>query len=83
MLSVLFTVCGLISAAFAGQDVYAAGTIAEKHDFIYIHPGDTLWAVASEYGPADEDVRDYIVRLKKLNGIKGNGLQAGQKLLLP
>ncbi|MGF7030595.1 LysM repeat protein [Paenibacillus mucilaginosus] len=66
----------------SGQDVHAAGTALEEHEFVYVHQGDTLWEIASEYAP-DEDIRDYIDEIKKLNGLKSSALQTGQKLLLP
>ncbi|WP_429309781.1 LysM peptidoglycan-binding domain-containing protein [Paenibacillus mucilaginosus] len=78
----LLALLGGLSASVSGQDVHAAGTALEEHEFVYVHQGDTLWEIASEYAP-DEDIRDYIDEIKKLNGLKSSALQTGQKLLLP
>ncbi|WP_426453742.1 LysM peptidoglycan-binding domain-containing protein [Paenibacillus sp. S-38] len=82
ILVMLLALLGGLSASLSGQDAHAAGTSPEEHEFVYVHQGDTLWAIASEFAP-DDDIRDYIDKMKKLNGLKSSSLQTGQKLLLP
>lgn len=69
---------------------YAIGTVeaAESNSSvpikqIYVVKGDTLWSIAQQHAPDHEDVRDYIQRVKKVNGLKSSALQTGQKLTLP
>jgi len=45
--------------------------------------GDTLWSIAQTYKPASQDTREYVLRLKKANGLKSPLLYEGQVLLLP
>jgi hypothetical protein len=45
-------------------------------------PGDTLWAVAKRIAPG-QDPRPVVDQIRRLNGLSGAELQAGQQLLLP
>lgn len=45
--------------------------------------GDTLWSIAQQYKPEAQDVRDYVLRLKKINKLKSSALREGQVLILP
>jgi LysM repeat protein len=44
--------------------------------------GDTLWTVATEVDP-DGDPRATIAELRRLNGLNGSNIEAGQELILP
>jgi Tfp pilus assembly protein FimV len=46
-------------------------------------PGDTLWDIASSHMPDGENVRSYMNKIKKLNGMKNADLKSGQILILP
>lgn len=41
-----------------------------------VKSGDSLWNIANKYGVSVEEIKQY-------NNLKGNGLQAGQKLKIP
>jgi hypothetical protein len=45
--------------------------------------GETLWDIASEQARPGEDVRDVVLELQSLNGLRSAGLAAGQRLVLP
>jgi LysM repeat protein len=49
---------------------------AAKHRFVIVQPGDTLSAIARKHGVPLADLRAY-------NSIKGDAIQAGQRLRLP
>ena len=49
---------------------------------VVVAPGQTLWDVASRYGPGDVDPRAYIHELVRLNRLAGS-LQAGERIILP
>jgi hypothetical protein len=49
---------------------------------VVLQPGETLWAVATEYAPTGVDPRAYVDALEKLNDLKGQA-PAGMKLILP
>ena len=48
-----------------------------------VQSGDTLWALAQEYGPADMDVRTVVYQICQLNGISAKDLQPGQYITIP
>ncbi len=45
--------------------------------------GDTLWKLAKEYGPADQDVRKVVHAICRINDTSADELKAGQKILIP
>lgn len=44
-----------------------------------IESGDTLWSIAEEYANENEDLREYIYKIKKVNNITSN-LEVGQTI---
>ncbi len=50
---------------------------------IRVVPGDTLWRIAAEYGDPGDDIRNTIIDIQKINGLKGPVIYAGQTLLVP
>lgn len=65
---------------------FSKGEIKTKT--IYVSSGDTLWNIATEEQEnnsyyEDEDIRDIIYEIKKLNNLDNNSnLIAGQKLVI-
>lgn len=49
---------------------------------ITVQPGESLWAVARRIAP-ENDPREVMAQIRRLNELEGSGLQAGQHLLLP
>ena len=49
-------------------------------DTYYVHAGDTLWSIASEYCPADMDKRNYIDDIQTRNRLDSAALYVGQEL---
>ncbi|MCW2725313.1 MAG: LysM peptidoglycan-binding protein [Frankiales bacterium] len=47
-----------------------------------VQPGDTLWSVALRIAP-DNDPREVIDQIRRINHLEQAGLRAGQQLLLP
>ena len=50
---------------------------------IVIAPGDTLWQLAGQYNYYDEDIRDVIYRIKKVNHLESSSLLVGDTLIIP
>jgi len=50
---------------------------------LVVKHGDTLWSIASEYGPSNMDIREYINEIEKVNVIENSFLAEGRELLLP
>ncbi|MGF6375540.1 LysM repeat protein [Clostridiales Family XIII bacterium PM5-7] len=74
----VFTVIGFAS----GMNTVNSSSMNEYNQ-IEIHSGDTLWAIASHYGPADQDIRKTVYEICQLNDISADQLEAGQKILVP
>ncbi len=47
-----------------------------------MQPGDSLWSVAQRIAPQN-DPREVIAQIRRLNDLEGSELQVGQQLLLP
>ena len=47
-----------------------------------VQPGDTLWSVAQRIAP-DNDPREVVAQIRRINHLHTSALQAGQLLLLP
>lgn len=47
-----------------------------KPKYVTVQRGDTLWSIAQRYGGVS------VEKIKRLNGIRGNSLKAGQKIRL-
>jgi LysM repeat protein len=68
------TVAVASSAAPAGQSRPPATMV--------VGAGDTLWTVATQVDP-QADPRETIAELRRLNGLTGSTIEAGQELVLP
>ena len=55
-------------------------TYIETYTTIYVSRGDTLWKIAEEYARPNQDIRDYIYKVKELNNMQTSSLQEGQEL---
>lgn len=82
----LLTVAGLLFLAVsAGRAASQAATVTEIGPTLQqtvVQPGDTLWSVARRVAP-DNDPRDVIAQIQRINNLHGSGLRVGQQLLLP
>jgi hypothetical protein len=76
-LVVVGAVLGLSRTASAGTRVSPMSV-----NYRVVLPGESLLGIAAEVDPR-ADVRDTAVRIARLNGLRGWGLQAGQRLALP
>jgi LysM repeat protein len=54
-----------------------------QYTSLIVQRGDTLWSIASEYGPGNMDIREYINEIEKVNVIENSFLAEGQELRLP
>ena len=50
---------------------------------IEVSSGDTLWDLASEYGPEDADIRETIHVICTLNDVDAGSIQAGDIIMIP
>ncbi len=77
ILAVIF-VCG---AALGSFD--ARANDIQSYVTVRVQPGDTLWNLASVYGPDGVDIRAVVYAIGELNGVSASTLQAGQYLNIP
>ena len=54
-----------------------------RYTVVTVEEGDTLWAIAKEYGRQDVDIREAVYEICSFNGIKAADLRPGQVLKVP
>lgn len=83
----LVAVTGLLgaSSALAGTSlpVGASGAEPVATAQVVVHPGQTLWEIASAAAPAGADVRDVIIDIRELSGLGSSAVYSGQELTVP
>lgn len=78
--AILLTV--IVTGSFFG--FFDAASMDEQNLVkVQVQFGDTLWALAKEYGPSDVDCRQVVYEICTLNNISANTLQAGQNIYIP
>lgn len=80
------TICTLLVIfaimSFSGLNS-AEGLSEPEYLSIEVCEGDTLWKIASEYGPDDIDIRKTIHVICSLNDIEAGEISEGDILLVP
>ncbi len=61
--------------------LYAAS--AQRYAVVTVHPGDTLWAIATAHATAGSDVQELIDKITAANKLQGGTLQPGERLRIP
>jgi LysM repeat protein len=67
--------------SYTSNTVFAATVDMPKE--VTVVTGDTLWGIAKVHAPKNQDIREYIYQIQKINGLKTSVLHNGQKLILP
>ena len=85
-LVLVLSLAALLFAAFsigrARSEASTSTPVAPQLTQVTVQPGETLWAVAQRVAP-DNDPRDIVQLIRRVNHLSGSGLQVGQQLLLP
>ena len=71
---------GRTASEAAGPATSAAPAVEVEHTTV--QPGDSLWSVARRVAP-DNDPREVVEQIRRLNDLSGADIQVGQQLLLP
>lgn len=58
------------------------GASTPTYEQTTVQPGESLWALARRAAP-DNDPREVIAQIRRINGLESSQLRAGQQLLLP
>ena len=61
----------------------AEGLSEPEYRSVRVCAGDTLWQIASEYGPEDTDIRKTVYMICRLNDIEADEIKDGDILLIP
>src|SRR4051812_37829874 len=75
----------LLVGVSVGRTGSQAATVTETGAALQqttVQPGDTLWSVAQRIAP-DNDPREVVAQIRRINHLHSSSLQAGQLLLLP
>ena len=78
----LAALSGLIAIpALSQARLYAA---SPQHSIaITVRPGDTLWAIADRYTPADASTQETVDRILASNHLVSATIRSGQRLTVP
>ena len=84
LLFAVFLTLAVAALVLGGTSVATqeAGT-PEPTRVVMVHEGDTLWSVAAGIADEDEDVREVMRHIERLNALDSPVLYAGQRLRLP
>jgi len=71
-----------IMTAFLG---FGRATASDKRSFVTVRveQGDTLWDLASAYGPGNYDIRRVVYEIEQINNVSASTLQPGQLITIP
>ncbi len=63
---------------------FDASSMDERtYAIVTVQHGDTLWDLAKQYGPKDEDCRQIVYRICKLNDLTPETLWVGEEIIIP
>jgi LysM repeat protein len=74
---------GLLVAlpTLSSMRLYAA--TAERYATVTVHPGDTLWSIASSHTSTGNDVQETVDRIADANHLNTGTIQPGEHLRIP
>jgi predicted Zn-dependent protease len=67
--------------ALSSMHLYAAAP--QRYATVVVHPGDTLWSIASAHTASTSDVQDTIDRITEVNHLAGAAIRPGERLRVP
>lgn len=67
--------------ALSSMHLYAAAP--QHYALVVVHPGDTLWSIASAHTASTNDVQETIDRISEVNHLSGASIEPGQRLRVP
>ncbi|MGL4789845.1 MAG: cell division suppressor protein YneA [Anaerotignaceae bacterium] len=53
------------------------------YEVVEISKGDCLWTLAATFKGENENTKEYVNKIKKLNNMDSDLIKAGQKIILP
>lgn len=55
----------------------------ENFQLIVVEQGDTLWSIAREHRSPDEDIRNLVHNIRRINNLQSAVIYPGDKILIP
>lgn len=80
--STLTLIITLVSIIILVNTIINKTEYAEKYKTIYISEDETLWSIAEEYKKPNQDIREYIYEIKKLNNMESATIYESQELTI-
>ncbi len=83
MPAIALVALGLLVAlpTLSSMRLYAA--TAERYATVTVHPGDTLWSIASSHTGSGNDVQETVDRIADANHLGTGTIQPGERLRIP
>lgn len=73
----------ILAALLMPHPAYAQSEQVQVYESVVIQEGDTLWDLALQYAPAEQDIRSYIREVRELNRMTSDQIHTGQSIILP
>ena len=71
----------MLVVAITQMSAFAKKEISSEYFSYIVQPGDSLWSIADEFG-GEEDIRQTMHEIKKLNRLDSSSLTVGTRLLI-
>ncbi len=78
--SVIFIILAIMFIAVFSDISY--GYDEPTYKTLIVKPGDTLWDIAAQHKNSC-DIREFVYKIKKLNGLKTSSLIVGKEIKIP
>jgi len=82
IVTTLVLICVFAFSSMTGMS-NASGAQIPEYRVVRVQSGDTLWQIAKDYGPANQDIRQTVYEICKINDTSASQLQAGQQIYVP
>ena len=79
----LVVVIALCCCGFTSVKNYVFAERQTSAISVFVSEGDTLWTIAAENNPENEDIRTVVHRIKKYNKITSNTIYCGEEIFIP
>ena len=85
---IIFVICTLLVLLIASYLLFltaytARGEAVNQYSVVTVMKGDSLWSIASHRIAKDENTRDYVEELIKVNDLGSSAIYEGDQLKIP
>lgn len=83
MITGLILSLSILATLLMPHPAYAQSEQVQVYESVVIQEGDTLWDLALQYAPEEQDIRSYIQEVRELNRMTSDQIHAGHSIILP